>query len=523
LQHWDTPKLALTLEIGHAVNVSMPCMLASHPILSCAEAGSLERELFAGNEIREWAAMRQAGAAVAAAVLADFEEIGGFPATGNLLVLAGKGHNGGDAMLAAAEILRRHPRAGVDVLLVNGVRSLRPLAVRAWQELQHTAPERVHSVSNRALRGSYALSLDGVFGYQYRPPLDAKSIAALKMANALKVRLRAAVDLPSGWEAPEAFRADFTYATGIVKSPLLTLPNAGRLRYLDLGFFPTPVETPDGVLTREVISSLQGWRDPHADKRRFGHVFILAGSRHYPGAALMAVLAALRSGAGLVSAFVPESLVPAFAAKVPEAIWVGCPETPDGGIALEARHLPVERWARADALVIGPGLGREPETAALAIELVKTASVPVVLDADALQPDIIAAARTSLVLTPHAGEFGRIAGKTNLRDYATSTGATIVLKGPITRLAHGETVLHSFFGGPVLARGGSGDLLAGLIGTQLAHTPTDPFGAACRGVAWHGLAADLLARSKGSTAVRTTQVLDHLSAVLRSAELQPGE
>jgi len=462
--------------------------------------------------------MKQAGAAVAAAVYADFEEIGGFPAGGFVLVLGGKGHNGGDALLAAAEILRRQSRASVDVFLVYGVRGLRPLALRSWQELQHAAPERVRSVSARSLRGSYALSLDGLFGYQYRPPLDARSVAALKLANALKVRLRAAVDLPSGWEAPEAFRADFTYATGIVKSPLLTLPNAGRLRYLDLGFFPVPVEAPECVLTRRVLAPLQGWRDPHGDKRTFGHVFVLAGSRHYPGAALMAVLAALRSGAGLVSAFVPESLVPAFAAKVPEAIWVGCPETPDGGIALEARHLLVERWERANALVIGPGLGRERETAALAMELVKAAPVPVVLDADALQPDIIAAARTPLVLTPHAGEFARIAGKKSLQVYASSTGTTVVLKGSVTRIANGKTVVHSFFGGSVLARGGSGDLLAGLIGTQLAQSPKDPFGAACRGVVWHGLAADSLARSKGSTAVRTTQVLDHLSAVLRMAE-----
>ncbi len=489
-----------------------------HPILPCAGAKALENKLFGGDESREWAAMRQAGLAVATALLTDIEEIGGFPAAGHVLVLAGKGHNGGDALLAAAEILRRQPRASVDVFLVYGVRGLRPLALRAWQELQHAAPERVRSVSARSLRGSYALSLDGLFGYQYRPPLDARSVAALKLANALKVRLRAAVDLPSGWEAPEAFRADFTYATGIVKSPLLTLPNAGRLRYLDLGFFPVPVEAPECVLTRRVLAPLQGWRDPHGDKRTFGHVFVLAGSRHYPGAALMAVLAALRSGAGLVSAFVPESLVPAFAAKVPEAIWVGCPETPDGGIALEARHLLVERWERANALVIGPGLGRERETAALAMELVKAAPVPVVLDADALQPDIIAAARTPLVLTPHAGEFARIAGKKSLQVYASSTGTTVVLKGSVTRIANGKTVVHSFFGGSVLARGGSGDLLAGLIGTQLAQSPKDPFGAACRGVAWHGLAADSLARSKGSTAVRTTQVLDHLSVVLRMAE-----
>lgn len=490
----------------------------SHPILACAEAKELEARLFGGDEAREWTAMRAAGAAVAEAVLADFAEAGGFPAAGAILVLAGKGHNGGDALLAAAEILRRHPQAHAEVWLVHGVRALRPLALRAWQELQHAAPARVQAVTGRALRRHYALSLDGVFGYQFRPPLDDRDRAALRQANALDVRLRAAVDLPSGWAEPDAFRADFTYATGIVKAPLLDLPNAGRRRYLDLGFFSGDEPGAARVLTSRVLEPLRAWRDPQGDKRHNGHVFILGGSRDYPGAIFMAVLAAVRSGVGLVSAFVPESLVPAFAARVPEAIWVGCPETPDGGLALEGRHRLVERWDRATALVVGPGLGRERETQALVAELLKSAPVPAVVDADALQPEILRAARTPLVLTPHAGEFARIADQQSLATYAAATQATVVLKGPVTRIAAGDTVYHSFFGGPVLARGGSGDLLAGLIGAQLAQTPKDPVGAACRGVAWHGLAADALARARGSTAVRTTQVLDKLGAVLRAVD-----
>jgi hydroxyethylthiazole kinase-like uncharacterized protein yjeF len=488
---------------------------AAHPILSCAGAKALEARLFGGDEASEWVAMLQAGSAVAGAVLQDFREIGGFPGAGRILVVVGKGHNGGDALLATAEILKRHPQAAADILFGYGVRGLRPLARRAWQGLQQAFPDRVHAVTSRSLQTEYALSLDGLFGYQYRPPLDARSRSALKLVNALSVRLRAAVDLPSGWDAPDAFRADFTYATGIIKAPLLSLSNAGRLRYLDLGFFPIFTNAPDLVLTRRVLAPLQGSREAQADKRKLGHVFVLAGSRNYPGAALMTVLATVKSGVGLVSAFVPESLVPAFAAQVPEAIWIGCPETPDGGLALEGRHRLIERWDHATALVIGPGLGRERETLALVGETVRAAPVPMVLDADALQPEIVRAARTPLVVTPHAGEFARLAGKAELRDYAAATGATVVLKGPVTRIASGQTLYHNFFGGPVLARGGSGDLLAGLIGSQLAQTPADLLGAACRGVAWHGCAADALARSQGATAVRTTQVLDYLSTALR--------
>ena len=107
----------------------------SDPILSCAEARALERRLFGDDEAREWAAMQRAGAAVARAVLEDFKEIGGFPPAGRLLVLAGKGHNGGDALLAARTILEQFPAARATVLLVLGERALRPLAWRAWREL----------------------------------------------------------------------------------------------------------------------------------------------------------------------------------------------------------------------------------------------------------------------------------------------------------------------------------------------------------------------------------------------------
>lgn len=487
------------------------------PILSCAATKALESRLFGGDEAAEWTAMQAAGRALTTAMLLDFEELGGFPAAGTVLVVAGKGHNGGDALLATAGVLAQFPRARADVLLVNGTAGMRPLADRAWRQLLQTYPDRVRAICSDGLADAYALVVDGVFGFQFRPPLDARTAALLATVNALPATLRAAVDLPSGLDAADAFRADFTYATGVLKSPLLDLPNAGRLRYLALGFFAggEQVAVNDCVLTSHVLDDLRRWRDPHADKRAQGHLFVVAGSRHYPGAAMMTVLAALRSGAGLVTAFVPESLVPAFAAQVPEAIWVGWPETPDGGLALEGRHLLTARLSRAHALVLGPGLGQERETLVLAAELVRELNVPVLLDADALQTEVVAAARAPFVLTPHAGEYRRLADEQSLRDYAATLRGIVVRKGPITQISADGTVWHSLFGGPVLARGGSGDLLAGIIGAQLARTPAEPLTAVCRGVAWHGMAADALARAHGATAVRTTQLLDFLAPVLR--------
>ena len=469
--------------------------------------------------------MQRAGRAIAAAALRDFREIGGFPAGGRVLVLAGKGHNGGDALIAAHAILEKFSGARAEVVFTFGSRALRPLAARAWREFSHAASARVAVVTE--LGGTYDLCLDGIFGFQFRPPAEARITSLIEQANAASIRMRVAVDLPSAG----VFRADFTHATGSVKTPVIDAPEAGRVRYLDLGFFPgvagvvpafealakeadpgqgSTSPAANRVITSAVLAPLRVLRSPATDKRTYGHVFIIGGSGSYPGAVLMTVLAALRSGVGLVTAFVPEPLVPAFAARAPEAMWVGWPQTPEGGLALEGEHHLRARLDRATALVIGPGLGREAETMALARSVVAKSRVPVVIDADALQPEIVGVGTAPRILTPHAGERVRIGGRTVLRP-----GMTLVEKGHATRIATGKTVYHSFCGGPVLARGGSGDLLAGLIGGLLAQTPADPLLAAARGVVWHGLAADALARAHGQVAVTVTQLLDFLPEGLR--------
>lgn len=485
---------------------------ASHPILSCAEAKAFEAQRFGGDEAKEWPAMQQAGRALATAIRRDYEEIGGLPAQARILVLAGKGHNGGDALIAAHHILASRPEAHVEVLFVFGERGLRPLAARAWRELATAGGARVRQIAAESLEGC-DLCLDGVFGFQFRPPAEPRVETLLRRVNGLPIRFRAAVDLPSAG----VFRADFTYATGIVKTPVLDGEAAGRVRYLDLGFFRGGEPGADRALTPQVLAPLAGLRAAGADKRSFGHVFIVGGSRSFPGAVLMTVLAALRSGAGLVTAFVPESVAAAFAARAPEAMWVAWPETPSGGLALEGEHLLREKLDRADALVIGPGLGREKETLALAESIVGSSVIPVVIDADALQPAIVRAGKAPRVLTPHAGEYTRIAGDAELRAFARELHGAVVLKGSGTRIASGDAIYRSFFGGPVLSRGGSGDLLAGLVGGLLARESNLTL-AAAQGVAWHGLAADALARARGEVAVTTTELLDYLHAALREVQ-----
>lgn len=500
-----------------------PRPLPGVPVLSCEEARRFEATLFAGDEGREWAAMVAAGRGVGEALLRDVQEIGGLPPHGTLLVLVGKGHNGGDALLAAAHVLEAAPGARAEVCFALGERALRPLARRAWDRLWQSHASRVRIVAPRDVADAGdpapAVVLDGIFGFNYRPPLAPDLRDLIHRVNTRPARMRVAVDLPTGAGEDIAFRADFTYATGAAKAPLLASPSAGRLRLIDLGWklgeaFPTNSEW---VLDARILAPLGQWRNPRSDKRDYGHVFVVGGSRSFPGAVLMCVQAALMAGAGLLTAFVPESLAPAFAARCPEAMWVGCPETPDGALALDLAHALRQRWDRADALVIGPGLGREPETLAWLSEVVENAPCPLVLDADALQPSIVTQGAAHRIVTPHAGELARIASDSQWPVARHSGRLTLVEKGPVTWVHQGDRRYAAFAGGPVLARGGSGDMLAGIAGTLLAQAPAEPALAAARAVLWHGQAADHLARRKGQVSVQSTQLLESLGPVLREA------
>ncbi len=535
-------------------------MKITHPALSCEQGAAWERFVLGRDEKSEWAAMRRAGCSIGRGVLEDWLETGFSLEHQSVLVMCGKGHNGGDALLAAKEIFGQVPSVRIQVLFTEGERTLRPLTARAWRELRESAGDSVgyetlpsdgeidEWLEGRLGAIRWAVCLDGVLGMGFKPPVRSRLDRLIRWVNGrARIVLRAAVDLPSGVgdrAAEMPFRADFTYMPGIFKLPSVVPALekwTGRLRYLDLAFFDqqepdcaeaVPGESSDierRVIEPAILRPLLGLRDPLAHKMAYGHLMLVGGSLALPGAILMSVLAALRSGVGLVTAFVPQSLMAAFAARVPEAMWVPCPETPDGGLAMETLGLFRERVSRASALVLGPGLGRGSETHSLAAEIIKGAPGPILLDADGLTRDLVAAAAVperegSLVLTPHGGEFSRIAGmdfgsvgESGLVEFARRRNAVVVLKGPpVTRITDGRSLWYSLNGGPVLARGGSGDLLSGLIGGLLAATQSGaPLETVSRGVYWQGSAADALARERGVVAVAATDLIECLGGVLR--------
>ncbi|WP_309379887.1 NAD(P)H-hydrate dehydratase [Cerasicoccus frondis] len=515
-------------------------MIYAHPILTCEESIALEKHLLTGKEA-EWTAMNKAGRTLGRAVLDDFCEVA-HPHSHQhrrprVLVIVGKGHNGGDALLAADEISQLRPEAEIFILPLVEKKECRTLTQRAWDNLEGAGKAQVIP-QLKITNLDFEICIDGLLGMQFKPPLRDSAKQLLTAINGhASILFRVAVDLPSGLGDPDAFQADATYATGILKSPTINFSQAdkvGRLRYLDIGFFEElylgPQEAGEDVLTPQVLAPLRNWRSPHADKRQFGHLFIVAGSRSMPGALLMNAMAALRSGVGLVTAFAPESVAAQFAAQLPEVMWVPWPETPDGGLALEGWHLLREKLPRATALLCGSGIGQDPETLKLIEEIVAETQTPMVLDADALVPAVLDAAaargpnKGSVIITPHAGEFKRLSGQDHARYdresltwYAHKHDVITVYKGPLTRVTDGRFVHASPFGGPVLARGGSGDLLGGLIGGLLAQWPGEAFQAASAGVVWHGMAADMLARERGAVSVATTDLLSYLAPVLRLA------
>ena len=531
-------------------------MIPSIPILTGTEARAWESKVLSGDTEREWAAMNHAGQGLGRAILQDFAELQNSIETLHLLVLAGKGHNAGDAFIAAQAIHHIHPATRATVMLTTTVDSLKPLTQRALgglkkslkgqlnlaylQPPESTSQPTVTTVQQQLSELSgpqgFDISIDGLLGFSFQPPVREPMATLLQAVNTFSaIRLRAAVDLPSGIgdrsDKEHCFHADFTYAAGIPKAPLFKASNihaVGRIRYLDLGFFDnaSPPQTDSVLLTSQVLDPLRSLRPSLSDKRTFGHLLIIGGSRTMPGALMMSVKAALRSGVGLVTALAPKAVAAAFAAAAPEAMWIPWTETAKGGLALKDKALLQPLLPKVSALLMGPGMGNEPETQQLMAEIVPETSLPLVLDADALQPEILAARQLPsagpLVLTPHHGEFCRIARcKANdvpspaLREFCQSNDTITVLKGPITRIgATGHPLFHSTFGGPVLARGGSGDLLSGLIAGQLAQSTHNPLEAVCRAVAWHGLAADILARRRGTLAVTATELLHYLPDAL---------
>ena len=271
-------------------------------------------------------------------------------------------------------------------------------------------------------------------------------------------------------------------------------------------------------------------RRRNTDKRSYGHLLVLAGSKTLPGAAALTCRAALCSGAGLVTFGTPDVLVPFFAKKlIPEVMYLGLPSTKAGSLGPGAAKILKEFMKRRNisVLAVGPGLSSSPETMGVVREVVCDRSVALVLDADGLnsfrgKADHLRKNTVPLILTPHAGEFERVFGmavpkerpdKIRLaKKMALDYHVVLVLKGPRTLVTDGKHMYENNTGGPAMAKGGAGDVLTGIIAAFVAQG-LPPFLAAVWAVHVHGRAGDLAAAQKSELGVLASDLIEFLPRV----------
>lgn len=277
-------------------------------------------------------------------------------------------------------------------------------------------------------------------------------------------------------------------------------------------------------LDHQSVLSILPDRDPWGHKGSFGKVLLLCGSRGFTGAAYLAAMGALRSGAGLVYLGVPESIYEIEAIKLNEPVVFPLPDC-DGKMSRLAIDDICARLPRMDAVLVGPGMGQSPDTLAVTRAVLENAQCPVVVDADGINvlahhTDVLRGRKYSTVLTPHAAEFHRIGGilgedpMESAAALSRDLGCTLLLKGHETCITDGQTAYRNQTGNPGMAVGGSGDVLAGMIVSLLGQGLPSVEAAACG--AWiHGAAGDICASEIGQYGMLPTDMLNILPRLLK--------
>jgi hydroxyethylthiazole kinase-like uncharacterized protein yjeF len=469
--------------------------------------------------------MGRAGDALAACA----RDLLGGVAGRRVAALAGKGHNGGDAMETLARLARRG--AGVQALLTAAEDSLDPEGRRCVAAVRAAGGRVLAFDPGPAARllAEADLVVDGLLGTGSSGAprgqvAEAIAAAAAAPAPVLAVDIASGVDGASGQVPSVAVGATATVTFQAAKPGHVLPPgsdHAGALTVADIGL---PLETAWGISQAADLAPLVPLPRGEMHKRSRGVLLVVAGAAGMGGAPTLVGLAARRTGTGLLVLATPASVAGRVGAAVPEALTVALPET-DGGITEDAPAA-LERWlGEAGALAIGPGLGRTGPTQAGVRALLAAAEVPAVVDADALFALAEAGARGPLagraaptLLTPHAGEFARLAPEaTGTRldqaiGLAADWGVTVLLKGQNTVVADaGGRLAVNRTGTPVLATGGTGDVLTGLTGSLLAQG-LSAFDAARLGAFVHGRAGALAARTLGPLSVAAGDVAEHLPA-----------
>lgn len=502
-------------------------------IVTAAEMREIDRITTEKFGVPSLTLMENAGSAVARFVLQQY------PEKQRIVVVCGKGNNGGDGFVAARKL--QESGKEVSVILLASPEDVKGDAKKMLERLP--SPPAIVTTAQaferrRELFKNCDLLLDAIFGTGFHPPLPDLAAAAIEMILQSTATV-VSVDLPSGVDADST-----SYRQGqICRSDVIVTFTAPKPALMFGWFTNGPIVTAQiGSPPEAIHSSLNlNWnrrpyftiskREPNSNKGLYGHALIIGGSAGKSGAPTMAAMAALRSGAGLVTAAVPRNVLPIVAGAIPELMTEPLDENFSGSLSRQALDAPQSDrlLSRKNVVALGPGLGRDPDTVRTVREFVKRCSLPMVIDADGLNAfadnaKLLDGSQRPLVLTPHPGEMGRLTGKQTAeiesnrieiaRKFAREHQLVLVLKGWRTLIADSQGELWvNTTGNPGLAKGGSGDVLTGIIAGLIAQFPRPIIEAVRLAIYLHGLAADLALAEQTE---RTMLARDVIAALVRA-------
>jgi hydroxyethylthiazole kinase-like uncharacterized protein yjeF len=505
-------------------------------IVSAEEMRAIDRATSERFGVLSLTLMENAGAAVADYVLAHYA------AADRIVVVCGKGNNGGDGFVVARRLYEREKK--LEVILLADPTDLRgdaaamlgklPFPVIAVHSTEELKSERVRSM----LQGN--LFLDAILGTGFKPPVSGLYAEAIAIMNESKVPV-IAIDIPSGADAD----AKGTQSGMIARSDAIVTFTAPRTAHVfsamttgstvvaDIGSPPEAVVSSLklNVIIASDISSLVALRPADSNKGSYGHVLVVGGSLGKAGAAAMAGMAALRAGAGLSTVATAKSVLETVAGFHPELMTEPLAETDSGTISASALDRITELARGKTVVAIGPGISREPDTSALVRTLVAELQIPMVVDADGLnafegRTDELNGKGRTLVITPHPGEMARLTGLTIAdvqkdrlgvaRRFAREHELIVVHKGHRTLVVQpdGDAWVNTT-GNPGMATGGTGDILTGMVAGMIAQHPKDAFRAVLAAVHLHGLAGDVAREKLGEHSLVATDLLRGLPEAFR--------
>jgi ADP-dependent NAD(P)H-hydrate dehydratase / NAD(P)H-hydrate epimerase len=489
------------------------------PIVTIAQMQAIESRIFAAG-MPVTALMEKVGGIITQ----RFQQL--FPLTSypQVGVVFGSGHNGGDALVVARELHLR----GYQVIIYSPGNGFKDLTTQHYQYATSLGIPRVAQIGELK---NCDLILDGLFGFNLDRPLNNSLINIITEINSLKIPI-ISIDLPSGIHADTgaalgaAIQASHTFCLGLWKCAFAqeqALPYMGQAELLSFDIpladiqaitgKPSPIQI---MTSQDAAEYLPRHRLLTTHKYQQGHLLLVVGSWQYAGAAILAGLGAQATGVGLLSIAVPHYLKLSVLHYLPDALIIGCQETTNGAI----KHLPDLDWSKYTAIAGGCGLTTEPIGV---IDSLLEQNLPLVLDADGL--NILAQLPIDrwqhrlapTIITPHAGEWRRLFPlPTNrlveVQQQAAQTKTIILSKGARTIISNGDRTWVINNGTPALARGGSGDVLTGLIGglVAAAAAKTNLLDTVASANWWHAEAGSLAAQERGLAGVDALTLTKYL-------------